>query len=173
MTESSSSNRLTYWGDGIQMFLHHPVFGAGYKNFSDVAGGHTAHNSFVLCFSELGLFGYLFWMTLFVLAFKQLNRALSTPDAPGVDPELMRVAGAYRNALSVFLVTGWFLSRTYAISIYLLFGAAQAIFQLRRNNVPSPLFRIKIPKVLAFSGVLQFASVLVIYVMVRIHWFMK
>ena len=169
-SESSTSNRMTLWGDGIGMFFSSPLFGIGFKNFADEAG-QTAHNSFVLCFAELGLFGYIWWMTLLVVAFKQLGKVL----APGakIDPELVRVAGALRNALIAFVVTSWFLSRTYVITIYLICGAIQVIYFLSRQYAPAsaPWFRIDMQRVFGLSAALQFGSLVVLYVIVRVHWF--
>jgi O-antigen ligase len=172
VNEASSANRVALWGEGIQMFLHSPLFGEGYRSFADAAR-QTAHNSFVLCFAELGLFGYVFWMTLIVLAFKQLKQVLSTQSAPDADPEIIRVATALRNAFIVFLVTGWFLSRTYVVTFYLLCGAIQVLLHLHQQKVAGPMFRINMPKVLALSGALQFASLIIVYMMVRVHWLMR
>ena len=60
------ADRLDAWGYGIQTFKQHPVFGVGYGSFTD---HHvlTAHNSFVLCFTELGFLGYFCWIGMIVV----------------------------------------------------------------------------------------------------------
>jgi hypothetical protein len=42
-----------------------PVFGVSYNSFTD-HHERTTHNSFVLCFAELGLLGYFTWLALVV-----------------------------------------------------------------------------------------------------------
>src|SRR5690606_13952047 len=65
--EASAGGRIDAWSEGLTMLGNHPVFGVGYGNFGE-HHDYTAHNSFVLAFSELGLVGYLFWLALLVLA---------------------------------------------------------------------------------------------------------
>jgi putative inorganic carbon (HCO3(-)) transporter len=65
-------DRLQIWSDGLEMFKHAPIFGIGFGQFSDY-GTHTAHNSFLLCFAELGLIGTFFWVALLVTTILGLN----------------------------------------------------------------------------------------------------
>jgi putative inorganic carbon (HCO3(-)) transporter len=65
-------SRLQIWSDGLEMFKHAPIFGVGFGQFSDY-GTHTAHNSFLLCFAELGLIGTFFWVALLVTTILELN----------------------------------------------------------------------------------------------------
>ena len=52
--EQSAAERIEAWSVGLELLKWRPLFGAGYGNFTD--HHHlTAHNSFVLCFAELGL----------------------------------------------------------------------------------------------------------------------
>ncbi len=60
--EESANSRFWFWSNGVQQLISHPVTGVGYGQFADANGGMTAHNSFVLCFAELGLPGYFFWI---------------------------------------------------------------------------------------------------------------
>jgi putative inorganic carbon (hco3(-)) transporter len=73
--EASAGERIEAWGQGFAMFKSHPLFGVGYDRFLE---HHilTAHNSFVLCFSELGMFGYFIWIGFIVMAFLQLNAVI-------------------------------------------------------------------------------------------------
>lgn len=120
--EQSASQRIDAWYDGLQMFRGQPLFGVGYGAFTD---HHplTAHNSFVLCFAELGLLGLLPWVALLVLAWRELTQVTRLA-APG--SAQARMAEVLRVSLIGFLVCAWFLSRTYQPLLYLLLGLCLA-----------------------------------------------
>jgi putative inorganic carbon (hco3(-)) transporter len=127
--ESSAGDRIDAWYAGFTMFKSSPLFGIGYESFGD--HHHlTAHNSFVLCFAELGLFGYFFWLAMIVTAFLGLNRARSS-DAQagriGSMPELLAMA------MVGFLTCAWFLSRTYQPTLYLLLAMCAAAWYCAVN----------------------------------------
>ena len=73
-------DRLQIWSDGLEMFKHAPIFGTGFGQFSDY-GTHTAHNSFLLCFAELGLIGTFFWVALLVTTILELNAIAKYADS--------------------------------------------------------------------------------------------
>jgi putative inorganic carbon (hco3(-)) transporter len=114
--EESAAQRIDAWYAGWTMLKAKPLFGVGYGNFLDY-NTLTAHNSFVLCFSELGLFGYFAWLGMIVLTFAGLNRAvrLAPPEAPE-----RRLAVMLRAALIAYLACAWFLSRTYQPGLYVV-----------------------------------------------------
>jgi putative inorganic carbon (hco3(-)) transporter len=114
--EESAAQRIDAWYAGWTMLKAKPLFGVGYGNFLDY-NTLTAHNSFVLCFSELGLFGYFAWLGLIVLTFAGLNRAVRL--APQEAPE-RRLAVMLRAALIAYLACAWFLSRTYQPGLYVV-----------------------------------------------------
>ena len=71
-------------------------------NFANQNGGHTAHNSFVLCLAELGIVGYMLWMGLLVStnASSRMNSCIAVlgPRQAGFevvpDEDETRMAGA-------------------------------------------------------------------------------
>jgi hypothetical protein len=104
------------------MLKNNLLLGTGYGNFTD---HHylTAHNSFVLCFAELGLLGYFFWIALIVLVYRGLTKVIA--EAPQLSEE-RKYAVLLRSSLVGFLTCAWFLSRTYQPTLYLLLGLATA-----------------------------------------------
>lgn len=116
--EESAAQRVDAWYAGWTMLKSNPLFGVGYGNFLD---HHylTAHNSFVLVFSEIGLVGYFFWLALIVLTFKGLNLALQ--HAPSGTSE-RKLAMALRGSLTAYMACAWFLSRSYQPGLYVLLG---------------------------------------------------
>ena len=100
------------------MFRSSPILGVGYSNFTD-HNALTAHNSFVLCFAELGIVGYFFWLSLLVVAILQLNQVLQY--TPG-RRRWKTTASAFESALLAsfagMLVAAFFLSRSYNPILY-------------------------------------------------------
>ena len=71
--------RVAAWVTGLEVFKAHPIFGIGIDNFSDYnETGNTAHNSYVLCLAELGMFGYFFWMGMIVSGWSGLSKMISS-----------------------------------------------------------------------------------------------
>jgi hypothetical protein len=181
----AGSNRFMLWGDGLALFKSAPAFGVGYENFANANKGQTAHNSFVVCLAELGLFGYAFWIALLVFTISELNSqiaSLSSNKAPPgsgdgddetpteLDPEkaeLRRWAEALRLSLAGFLAAAFFLSRAYALTLFLALGMAVVIFGLASTEdepaAGQPLWRQ-----LGLSAGVGVASIAFLYVMIRV-----
>jgi putative inorganic carbon (HCO3(-)) transporter len=67
--EESAAGRIDAWRVGIEMLVSSPIWGVGKGQFTE---WHdlTAHNSFVLCFAELGTAGTMAWLALFYFIFR-------------------------------------------------------------------------------------------------------
>lgn len=115
--EESANSRFMYWDNGFKMFAENPITGIGYRQFEDGNNGATAHNSFVLCFTELGLPGYFLWMGCLYYGFKRKK-------IEGL-PELQsRDISASRLALAAFLTSAFWISRTYIAVLYVYIAIA-------------------------------------------------
>lgn len=161
--EESAGGRIDAWSEGLKMLLSHPIFGIGYGNFLDYHS-YTAHNTFVLCFSELGLTGYFIFIGMLVLTFKNLNRAIEfLPDGS----EEKKWAALHRTSLVGFLTCAFFLSRTYVPNLYILFAlclcASQFVPRQLVDEIQPPLATVKWVKT---SAVLSIASIIAIYIIV-------
>ena len=187
ISAESGADRTALWGVGLQMLKAHPLFGVGFGNFADSAG-LTAHNSIVVCAAELGLFGLFFW-SVFLLPTVRDALALTSPVkvseggpvvAPkGLFPQPARKAELFDKAeanhlgllvllsLTGFLVAGLFLSRAYVLTLFLLGGMAEVVFEMAlRRGMIAP--RLKLGSVLIYSFGLAIFLVLIMYIMVRI-----
>jgi putative inorganic carbon (HCO3(-)) transporter len=71
--EASAYGRIQAWAVGIDLFEQFPIFGVGYGNFTEYHF-RTAHNSFVLCMAELGMFGFYAWSMLLYLSIKNTGQ---------------------------------------------------------------------------------------------------
>ncbi|MBI3909881.1 MAG: O-antigen ligase family protein [Armatimonadetes bacterium] len=133
-SEASANQRFWLWSDGLQQLYGRPLTGIGYGQFPEINGGWTAHNSFVLCFTELGLPGYFFWMGCLYYCFKR-RVPKATPEEES-EEEKRDLVGA-RLALSGFLFSGFWLSRTYVPVLYLLMCLPVAA-QIAARGRPGP-----------------------------------
>ncbi|MEQ1807938.1 MAG: O-antigen ligase family protein [Burkholderiaceae bacterium] len=168
-SESSAAQRIDAWSDGLYMLRAKPLFGVGYGNFLD-HHDLTAHNSFVLCFSELGLLGYFAWMGLIVLAYKGLNQVIQA--APPERPE-RALAQALRSSLVGFLACAWFLSRTYQPGLYILLAVCIACwYSDQRTRAAQPFGEASaglLPPWRKSTALAMLASIATVYAFVLSH----
>jgi hypothetical protein len=148
------------------MLKESQVFGVGFGLFLDHED-LTAHKSFVLCFAELGLFGYFFWLALIVYSVTDLNSVLRSPPDGGPSAEIVQCAVVIRIALITFLVTAGFLSRTYVGTFYLLIGMAVVARRLAQEANGTP--QIATSRRWLLTGALEAASIVAIYAVVRLR----
>ena len=181
ISAESGSDRTALWGEGLEIFRAHPLFGVGFGNMSDYTDTHqTAHNSLVVCAAELGLFGLYFWsLFLFPTVRDALTAAspmkvtegepIVPEESPFPEPartvealdkaEINRLGRLVVLSLTGFLVAAWFLSRAYVMTLFLLGGVTEVVFQMamERKMIAS---RLPLPRTLAYSGGLMISLVL-------------
>ncbi|HET9032654.1 MAG TPA: O-antigen ligase family protein [Dokdonella sp.] len=161
---ASAGGRIAAWSEGLTMLGSHPFVGVGFGNFTEHFY-YTAHNSFVLCFAELGLLGYFFWVGMIVLVFKEMSQAAQL--APEDSPE-RRWAILLRLSLLGFLTCALFLSRTYQPTLYILLGLCIASWHCAEKTwsdeteTPMPA----VPWIASTIGTM-IASIIIIYMIVR------
>ncbi|MFV1871984.1 MAG: O-antigen ligase family protein [Oleiphilus sp.] len=129
--EASAEGRLEAWYEGFQLLFWKPVVGVGMGQFAE---HHylTAHNSFVLVFSELGLSGYYLWVAfltfsaymLLVLWNKNVQGSIFEA-APQAEKDIART---FTYSLLGYLVTCFFLSRSYTPMLYIFCAMFVATF---------------------------------------------
>lgn len=119
--EQSAADRIEAWWVGINLLKAYPVLGAGYGQFTE-HHGLTAHNSYVLCFAELGLLGLFTWLGTILLAYRGLAAASGAGMLHGDMAPEAQMASLLKASLVGALACGWFLSRTYAPFLYMLLG---------------------------------------------------
>jgi O-antigen ligase len=188
ISASAGADRTILWGEGLQMLKSHPLFGVGLGSFAAFCDcGHTAHNSLVVCAAELGLFGLFFWcMFLFctmrdALAVSSpakvseadpaiLEEALISPGMSRIEAvdkaEINRFGRLLVLSFTGFLVAGWFLSRAYVMTFFLLGGMVEVVYEIAlRQGMIAP--RPRMGRVLPYVGGLEVSLVLLMYIMLR------
>jgi O-antigen ligase len=127
--DESARGRMVAWTDGNRMLKRSPLFGVGYERFTDFSEGNkVAHNSFVHCYGEVGLFGYFFWIALLFASVKDCYAM--GKDVTSEDPERREIGRLARVMLASFIgymAAAVFLSRTYTPLLFLMFGLIAAL----------------------------------------------
>jgi hypothetical protein len=194
-TDASSRGRWAAWGEGAAMLKQSPLFGVGEKRFTEYSDDSlVAHNSFVHCYAELGLFGYFFWLALIMASLQDgyaiirtgrggrepgdeagegqppamcAREAGSLADGAGEVAACREIACAAVPGLIGFLSAAFFLSRTYVIPLYVFFGLFAALRQiLQRAGWSSPfLWQWRHWKLVLAA---EFASIGFIYIATRV-----
>jgi O-antigen ligase len=185
----SGEDRTALWGEGLEILKAHPLFGVGFGEMPDYTDDHkTAHNSLVVCAAELGLFGLYFW-SLFLFPTVRDAQAIASAtkvtegepivaeESPVPQPEwkveeldkpgINRLGRLVVLSLTGFLVAGWFLSRAYVMTFFLLGGICEVVFQMaleRKMTAP----RLPLVRTLIYSGAMMIVLVLAMYVLLRI-----
>ena len=112
-------DRAVLWGDGIAMFKAHPVFGVGYKTFTDESSDHLqAHNTYIHVLAELGLVGYLPLFLLIYLTAVLLRRTINEVKAISSQDYLL-LTGLYSSIIG-YATALYFVSREYEHFFYLM-----------------------------------------------------
>jgi len=187
ISAASGEDRTELWGDGLQLLKSHPLFGIGFGNMPD-AIGKTAHNTIVVCAAELGLCGLFFWS---MFLFPSLRDAVAVASPKGVvhkkevvlsetafplpppaaampdEFEIRRLGRLLVLSFTGFLVTGWFLSRAFVLTLFLLGGLTEVVFQMAlQRGMVSP--RLPFGRILRYSGMMTIGFILVMWITLRI-----
>jgi len=189
ISAESGEDRTALWGEGLEILKAHPLFGVGFGSMPDYTDDHkTAHNSLVVCAAELGLFGLYFW-SLFLFPTVRDSLAIASPtkvtegepialeESPVPQPEwkveelekaeVNRLGRLVVLSLTGFLVAGWFLSRAYVMTFFLLGGICEVVLEMaleRKMTAP----RLPLVRTLIYSGVLMILLLLAMYMLLRI-----
>jgi hypothetical protein len=165
--DESASDRIVAWTEGFEMLKEQPLLGVGYGGFVD-RHTLTAHNSLVLCFAETGLIGCFLWVGLLVITLLELQGVMSVHGDGPIDEFARHGAEGLQLALVGFMTAAFFLSRTFAPTVYLVIGLSAALaVMVRAAGRPVPLPALPELGMLAFAC--EIAGIGVVYTMVKLH----
>jgi putative inorganic carbon (HCO3(-)) transporter len=143
--EESAVGRLDAWYEGMQMFLANPIFGIGQGDFIE-HHNLTAHNSFVLVFSELGFPGYFIWIAILYLTIFPLWKLFVVKNTMDFEKNdhVESVVNAHFPVIQHgqllfysmvgYLATAFFLSRSYTPLLYLFIGICLSCLEELRQS---------------------------------------
>ena len=163
--EGTGQTRVQLWLEGMMLFIRHPLFGIGSDRYDEYVG-HVAHNSFIHCYTELGLLGGTLFLGAFYLAFWSLVR-LGDRQLPLVTPELRRLR-PYLLAIVAGYSTGLLsLSNPYTIPTYTVLGLSSVYVALVEREYGVSVTRLDARLVRRLAAV-SLAFIIVAQVGVRI-----
>lgn len=158
--EASANSRFWYWTTGIESFIQKPFLGIGYGGFLGINDGMTAHNSFVLCFTETGIIGYFFWMGCILYNLSISNTKNKKNDYISNNSEILALSGA-KLALTGYLLAVFWISRTYSTNLYILIPLPTAYYishtQKNSKSPPPPINPLRILSICI-------SSIIIIYI---------
>jgi hypothetical protein len=189
ISATAGEDRSNLWGEGMQILRAHPFFGVGYGDLWEHTDGYlTAHNSVIVCAAELGLLGLFFWSLYLYPTMRDALVIASPKNVTEGDPviadtsplphsvltaeeidqvDINRMGRAIALSLIGFLAAGWFLSRAFVATLFLLGGMAEAVYQMAvQRGMVGP--RLKLARVVPYSTVLAFSLLVMMYIMIRI-----
>jgi O-antigen ligase len=127
--DQSSHDRVVFWGLANEQFKQNPLFGIGYGMFWQVASSRAAHNAYVLCYTELGIFGYWFWfglLSLGIVGVWRTRRLMQNPE--DLEGKWLRLTAGLMLAVVVgFGASAYFLSRSFVYPLFFLFAMMAAM----------------------------------------------
>lgn len=131
--EASAGGRLEIWAASYFIMRDYP-WGVGIGRFQDVIGeyvpehsGIASHNTFVRCYTDLGIQGFLVYMLIIFFAFKTLHRVRKTAKEFATLEIYGYEAFALEVALVMAFVAGFFNERTYTEGYWILFSMTVCI----------------------------------------------
>lgn len=142
----SNKSRIVMWQTGLHMFLDRPFTGIGdneftevYKSYKEIeydSEGSHLHNNFIMILATTGIFGFITWMTFFILILRKFLLFYKSPDDYLV--KLISFGGIL--LMISFFISGffeWNFGDHKAMSVFffllaLPFAAAN-IFRLQKN----------------------------------------
>jgi hypothetical protein len=172
----------------MQALESHPIFGVGFGNLGDYTEDHlTAHNTIIVCAAELGIFGFYFWCfylfptlrDVFIIAspLKVREGQLTVPEGPQflhpvregeqIDrTEINRLGRLLVLSFTGFLIAGMFLSRAYAMTLFLLGGMTESVYEIAlKRGMVDP--HSQLLRTLKNSAILMVVLLVVMYIIIR------
>jgi O-antigen ligase len=168
--DESARGRLVAWAAGNTMLKMSPIFGVGKGGFEEYSEhGLIAHNSFVQCWAELGLFGYFWWLGMLFASVKDsyaLGKERSDDPEKG---EMGRLARVLLASWIGFLASALFLTRTYTAELFILIGLVAAMHAIRERE-GGPLRGAFVRRDCRWVLAAELTSIPFFYVMMRFMW---
>jgi hypothetical protein len=108
--DHSAMGRVYAWILALELFAMSPISGVGANCFMNYHA-YTTHNSFVLAFAEVGLLGFVAYISLFIVPINSAVRVALKETNKLVSIEII----ALSSGLIGIMVSIFFISRTYVL----------------------------------------------------------
>ena len=165
-SEGTAQDRIQIWSDAVMTWRYAPLFGVGRDVFVQEEG-LVAHNSYLQCFVELGLFGGMLFLGAFYLGVVQLGRLGDRRKHAPLDPEMARLHPYVFGVVAAWVVGMVSLTLCYIVPTYTVLALATAYSRTApvRPALPAPRFDLRLlGRLLAVAA----AGFVVLYLFVRL-----
>jgi putative inorganic carbon (hco3(-)) transporter len=139
-SETQNIDRLEFWTASLPMFKDHPM-GVGIKNFKNIVPqydprnpGMDAHNTYVTCYTEIGIIGIALFLIIILEAVLQMNRIRRLVRGKSHAAEISVFATSLGAALVVYLC-GYMMTHSilYAEILWILLSMPICLEHAARN----------------------------------------
>jgi len=167
--DDSGHGRLDAWYEGYQILKENPVFGSGAGTFTDF-NPLTAHNSLVLVFAELGLFGAFFFIGMFYFPLERVIGYFSRLERKPIDVHpSIKIYSALVAALAGVVTTLFFLSRSYTLIPYIVVGMLMSYSMLEATSMSfeNPGIRVSLSRHIRNIGIVEIVMIVMINLLLK------
>ncbi|MBW1782872.1 MAG: O-antigen ligase family protein [Deltaproteobacteria bacterium] len=146
----AGSGRILIWRRALVIARDNPFLGVGPDCFmsaygdyiekgkfpeplyeeGDWSGWQTAHNSYLLVLTELGIFGFVIYLAIVMGSFRNLNRLAKRPISDDTSINFGPLATGLKISLSAFLICAFFLSQAYNVVPFLYYVLSGQIIRM-------------------------------------------
>lgn len=164
--DGTGQQRIQIWSDGLMLMRESPLFGVGEGEFNQRIG-LVAHNSYLQCFAELGVFGGMFFVGAFYLAVEQMLRLGDRRKYALPDPDMRRLYPYVLGLVASWTVGMMSLTLCYILPTYTVLALATVFGRTVPADPPLPAtpFDMRLLRRLLLVAAVGFAA---LYVFVRL-----
>jgi len=162
LNEASASGRIEAWSTGLKLLIWRPILGVGFGNFT-MYHPLTAHNSIVLCWSELGLIGLFVWLFIITSSFEEMILI----EQKAINNELTLLASGLQLSIISFFISAFFLSKTYDSVLVIIIALCTLLSYFSRIQLGYKIKFIKFKEII-FVLIFLFFLIITIKILVMI-----
>lgn len=166
----TAQDRIRLWSEGFHLFLRAPLFGIGMNQFAEEVG-LAAHNSFLHCFAELGLFGGTLFFGANYHALMGLGKRARGTVANHAGDDLARLRPVLLGILVLYQVGILTSNRSYSLPTYMILGLAAVFVRLNKLKTTSSTDQLGADMFLKMTiASLGFFICLYVFVRLNVHF---
>ena len=132
--DESFAGRLRSWGYGFQMVSWYPLTGVGIGQWMNYHG-LAAHNTFVQVLAETGPIGFILYISILVVTYKQLIQRIKMPTDNCVHKIELRMMAVIMITMHTGYLTYIFLgNHAYSAWTFFYIGLSTAVANIKLPN---------------------------------------
>lgn len=146
--QATAETRFHYWKAAVRMYLDYPLIGVGASNggphlpdyMTGIAHperewGRAFHGTFPQVLAELGTVGIVLYLSLLIMAFRNLSRARRSALHDSEDTMTIQFSDSIIGAMLAYLVSATFLSTAYYPQLWTLLTFSMVVYKLNSERL--------------------------------------